>query len=116
MRFDAIFVDEAGQCSEPECLTPLRLAFSGYVLPAPTTTTSSGISASYLGIPVPVEGHKEGRSGRLGDGYSTVPPWVVRSACSRLVLIGDPLQVRQRYLRVAHPALLSYRYLGLGGS
>lgn len=83
LRFAAIFVDEAAQCTEAEVLTPLRLAFAGHVLPVAPAAEHS----SFLGIPVHVEGSGSG-------GWVTVSPWSTRSACVRLVLVGDPLQVR----------------------
>ena len=88
LRFDAIFVDEAGQCSEPEILTPLRYAFSGYGLRAPPV---KGLAdrGGYLRIPV-----RGTLGGRGGGGFSSVQPWAIRQACVRLVLVGDPLQVR----------------------
>lgn len=79
LRFDAIFVDEAGQCSEPELLTPLRFAYSGYSLRANTHRES--LSANCLRLPI--------------RGEPSIPPSAVSKACSRLILVGDPLQVRQ---------------------
>lgn len=81
-RFDAIFVDEAGQSTEPELLTPLRLAYAGHVLPMRSASMPNG--GSCLGLPV------EADSSGL---WATVPPWASLSACLRLVLVGDPLQV-----------------------
>ena len=94
MRFDAIIVDEAGQCTEPEILIPLRLAYAGYVLPTQNSQPSDK-SHSILGLPVQIERKAVGCDASVsGFSWTSVPPWAVRSSCCRLVLVGDPLQVR----------------------
>jgi hypothetical protein len=90
LRFDAILVDEAGQSTEPEVLIPLRHAFTGHVIDAGaagrsahSSSAASAAAAASLGLPTP----------RPGGGWGSIPPWSARSACCRLVLVGDPLQL-----------------------
>jgi hypothetical protein len=64
VSFDAIILDEAGQSIEAEALLPFRLAYAGH------TGLASGL-------------HHAASSGNLAD----------LSACKRLILVGDPLQL-----------------------